>query len=383
MEIEKAFKRLLIQQPFYGIFCLSLPKSTTTEIPTLAVAKKGLYPELLINPEYWGTLSDDQQIAVLQHELSHIALQHIFMSDFFEDKKLFNVAADLEVNSYIQNLPEHCLFAKNYGFENGKGSKYYYDQLMQNAQKTSGGNQSDDNNQSGDNSENGLIGDHSHWSDFKNLSEASKQLIQSNINTLLKNTAEQVSKQRGTIPGELSEIIQKLQNPKPEVFNWKSYFRRMLGSIYDINVKSTRKRPSKRFEESSGIKHKKKVSILVAVDTSGSVSTNELEEFFNEINYIYKAGARVTIIQCDTQINSVSEYDGKTLPEIKGRGGTDFNPPVEYYLKKKRDYESLIYFTDGGAPLPHKTASGMVWIITSNGDHQDYPGKAIYIPKDH
>jgi predicted metal-dependent peptidase len=156
----------------------------------------------------------------------------------------------------------------------------------------------------------------------------------------------------------------------------------MLGSIYDVNIKSTRRKQSKRFEGSAGIQHKKKVSILVAIDTSASVSTKELRDFFSEIEYIYKAGARVTILQCDARINSIKEFDGKNIPEIKGSGGTDFNPPVDYYLKHKKEYASLIYFTDGEAPLPEKHPSGMVWVITSNGFHQDFPGKTIYIPKD-
>lgn len=61
---------------------------------------------------------------------------------------------------------------------------------------------------------------------------------------------------------------------------------------------------------------------------------------------------------------------------------TDFNPPVEYYIKHKKDYASLIYFTDGECSLPQKSPSGMVWVITSNGCHQEYPGKVVYIPKE-
>ena len=119
----------------------------------------------------------------------------------------------------------------------------------------------------------------------------------------------------------------------------------------------------------------------MAVDTSGSVSQRELQEFFSEIDYAYKAGARVTILQCDTRINAVDEYDGKNIPQIKGRGGTEFDPPVDYYMEHKKEYASLIYFTDGYADLPRKKPSGMVWIISSNGCHQDFPGKVIYIPK--
>lgn len=94
MELEKAFKRLLIKQPFYGLFCLSLPKREAKSIPTLAVAKNGINCELLINPDFWAEHTDDEQIALLTHELSHIAFQHMFMSDSFLNHELFNISAD-------------------------------------------------------------------------------------------------------------------------------------------------------------------------------------------------------------------------------------------------------------------------------------------------
>lgn len=74
---------------------------------------------------------------------------------------------------------------------------------------------------------------------------------------------------------------------------------------------------------------------------------------------------------------------GIVQPILKGIGLlTDFNPPVDYYLKHKKEFASLIYFTDGYADLPQRNPSGMVWVISSNGCHQDFPGKAIYIPED-
>ena len=422
MEIEKAFKRLLIKSPFYGLFCLSLPKIVTTDIPTLCVRKKGINFELCINPDFWKEHTDDEQLALLQHELSHIALQHPFISDSFPDARMFNLCADLEINSYIENLPASAVFAADYGLPNGKGTKFYYESLtktppqqQQNKKEDKpcnggqGGSNDSQNKQDeqqqkpkgegeGDGKKNEdkqskypdhipegkkPIDSHHTWKDFQDMPEATKQLMQNNVNSILKATAEQVEKQCGNIPGELSELIEKLREKKPEIFNWKHYFRRLLGSIYDVNIKTTRRKQSKRFEDAAGVQHKKKVSILVAVDTSGSVSTKELQDFFNEIEYIYKAGARVTLLECDTRINKVVEYDGKRIPEIKGRGGTDFNPPVEYYIKHKKEYASLIYFTDGECSLPRHHPSGMVWVITSGGWHQEYPGKAIYIPKEH
>lgn len=70
MEIERAFKRLLIKSPFYGLFCLSLPKEVTRKIPTLCVSQEGVNLKLNINPDFWEKFTDDEQIALLQHELN-------------------------------------------------------------------------------------------------------------------------------------------------------------------------------------------------------------------------------------------------------------------------------------------------------------------------
>jgi predicted metal-dependent peptidase len=491
MEVEKAFKRLLVKNPFYGLFCLSLPKVITTSVPTMCVSKQGISCQLNINPDFWNQYSDEEQLALLQHELGHICLQHMFMHESFADAKQFNISADCEVNSYIENLPKDgCTpdwLGKKIGkhLDKGLGTKKYYEAIQdylnqqqqqaqaQNPQKPCNGGQGGSSQQNSQNSQSdsqnssqnsqgspqsssspsqatqdnspqkeeqqpsspqqsadgfspsesqnpsqeqpqgqqekgenkerdsqeeqeeqesqypdefaevfNSYDDHSTWDSFDNIPEATKQLMQNNINNILKNTAEQVEKMHGTIPGEFTELIDKLRQKKPEVFNWKAYFRRLLGSIYDVNIRSTRRKVSKRFEDAAGIQHKKKVSILVAIDTSGSVSQKELQEFFSEIDYAYKAGARITILQCDTHINDIEDYDGKNIPEIKGRGGTDFNPPVDYYVKHKKDYASLIYFTDGEAPLPTKHPQGMVWVISSMGCHQDFPGKSIYIPKE-
>lgn len=356
MDIEKALKKLLVKSPFYGLFCLSLSKRLTNnprEMKTLGVARKGLNCELLINTDFWEENTDEQQIALLQHELSHICLQHMFIDSAFPDKELFNIAADLECNSYIENLPPGGCFPKDFGLTPGQGSKFYYETLSQpqtqqrcraqSPQQPCNGGQGgqnqqqqeeQDGNQTGQGEPKhdtkypdfipdgkGPIDSHGSWKDFQNAPDATQQLIKNNINSIIKSTAEQVEKMRGTIPGELTEIVEKLREKKPEIFNWKAYFRRMLGSIYDVNIKSTRRKESKRFEGNAGVQHKKKVSILVAVDTSGSVSSNELQDFFSEIQYVYKAGARVTILECDTRINKIVEYDGKRIPEVVGRGG--------------------------------------------------------------
>lgn len=377
MRIEQAYKKLLIENPFYGLFLLGMPKIVERSADTACVRKKGIQCELVINPDYWETQDDIQQMNLIQHEVYHIVFQHMFHISSYKDPSLFNVAADCEVNSYLQGLDNTWLHPSMWNLPDKQGTKFYYEELQQEFPPSSTSESGNNNNESLPSPKD----DHSNWKeDFQMCSEAEKQLIKNQINTQLKAAAEQTLKMRGTIPGELISVISELLKVKPRIFDWKSYFRRMLGSIYDVNIKKTRRKESIRFPGASGIKHKKKVSILVAVDTSGSVSNDELTEFFSEITYIYKAGARITILECDSKISAIYEYNGKWDGKVHGRGGTNFQPVIDYYRKNRRDYSALVYFTDGECTIPINVPRDVVWVITSSGAHQDYPGRVLYIP---
>ena len=380
MKIEKAYTKLLVENPFYGLFLLGLSKVMDKSVETACVRKRGINCELVINPEYWETQDDIQQLNLIQHEVYHIVFQHMFMTPFFKNHEVLNVAADCEVNSYLQNLDDTWIVPSMFNAEPKLGTKVYYDIIMSQTppplpQRGGDGNGS-----------NGLPNtkdDHSSWGkEFQECSDAEKQLIQNQINSQIKTAAEQTIKMRGTIPAEMQAIVDELFKPKPRVFDWKAYFRRMLGSIYDINIKKTRRKESIRFPGAAGIKHKKKVSILVAVDTSGSVNDEELKDFFSEITYIYKAGARITILECDAAISANYEYTGKWTGKVHSRGGTDFQPVIDYYRKNMKDYAALVYFTDGECSIPNNVPRDTIWVITSAGDHsKNYPGRTLFIPK--
>ena len=380
MKIEKAYKKLLIENPFYGLFLLGLSKVIDKSVETACVRKRGINCELVINPEYWETQDDMQQLNLIQHEIYHIVFQHMFMTPFFKNHEVLNVAADCEVNSYLQNLDNTWIIPSMFNAEPKLGTKTYYDIIMNQTPPPPPQRGGDGN---GSNGLPNTKDDHSSWGkEFQECSDAEKQLIQNQINSQIKTAAEQTIKMRGTIPAEMQAIVDELFKPKPRVFDWKAYFRRMLGSIYDINIKKTRRKESIRFPGAAGIKHKKKVSILVAVDTSGSVNDEELKDFFSEITYIYKAGARITILECDTEITANYEYTGKWTGKVHGRGGTDFQPVIDYYRKNMKDYAALVYFTDGECSIPNNVPRDTIWIITSAGDHsKKYPGRTLFIPK--
>ena len=380
MKIEKAYKKLLIENPFYGLFLLGISKVIDKSTETACVRKRGINCELVINPEYWETQDDIQQLNLLNHEIYHIVFQHMFMTPFFKNHEVLNVAADCEVNSYLQNLDNTWIVPSMFNAEPKLGTKVYYDIIMNQTPPPPPQRGGDGN---GSNGLPNTKDDHSSWGkEFQECSDAEKQLIQNQINSQIKTAAEQTIKMRGTIPAEMQAIVDELFKPKPRVFDWKAYFRRMLGSIYDINIKKTRRKESIRFPGAAGIKHKKKVSILVAVDTSGSVNDEELKDFFSEITYIYKAGARITILECDAAISANYEYTGKWTGKVHSRGGTDFQPVIDYYRKNMKDYAALVYFTDGECSIPNNVPRDTIWVITSAGDHsKKYPGRTLFIPK--
>lgn len=377
MTLEQCCKKILIKEPFYGLFLLGLNKYFGDKCKTACVCRNGINTELCICEEFWNGLTEDEQMGVILHELGHILFKHLFMSEYFGDKNHFNIAADCEVNSHIPALQKkpYC-YAAAFGLENALGTKQYYERIPRNDnQDGENGDGTPDfsNNQSD-------RGSHETWKDFKNLSETEKQLVENQIDYRAKQTAEQCKKLIGSVPGELKQYLDSLFEIKPQVFNWKAYFRRVIGNLITSELYLTRMRPSRRFPDSRGVRFKKKPHVLVGVDTSGSVSNSELEDFFSEIHHLWKSGVKVTVAQVDTQINHIEEYTGTFKKEIYGRGGTEFSSLITYYNDHRKDFSTIVIFTDGYVSLNLPPFMNGVWVITSNGSHQDYPGTTIYIP---
>lgn len=365
LTIAQAVKRLLIKDPFYGLFLTQVDRRFDDSIPTACVAKKGIGVELLINEKFWNSLSDACEIGLLQHECGHILFNHLVTQADYPNKNHFNVAADCHVNSFIDDLPPGGLTADKYNLPPMLGTKFYYENIPEDK-------------------DNDPTLDVHDWKDFQNASDAEKQLIKNQIDHMAKQSAEQVKKMNGTVPSQFKDYIDELFKVKERVFNWKAYFRRMIGTAIDVELKKTRKKESIRFPDASGLKHKKKSNICVIVDTSGSVSNKELCDFFSEIYHVWKAGANVTIVENDAAIGRVYNYTGKWDGTVTGRGGTVFDEAVKWYNVRRRDFTTVIFFTDGYADVDLPIMGESIWVITSNGDkNNNYPGKTIFIPKDH
>ena len=128
------------------------------------------------------------------------------------------------------------------------------------------------------------------------------------------------------------------------------------------------------------MKIKQRKHILAAIDTSGSVNQAELKEFLHEIYHMHKTGSEVTIIQCDTVIRKVAKFNPREDLTIHGRGGTIFQPVINYYNEHQNKFSCLMYLTDGEASTPRNAKGNILWVLSSQSQmNNDLPGSVIQL----
>ena len=385
--LSKTAKDLMLKEPYYGFFLIMLNKLWSKRLPTAGVSKNGINYQLMINDEFWEGLSENHRLGLLKHELLHIAFGHLTTVFKFSDRRMANVAMDMEINQYINvdYLPEGGIMIDNYAelnLDRKAGARYYYDKLKQAKDEkdqngTSGSDAFDNLCDQMDSGCGDSLPDHSTWDEFEDLSEAEQKLIEKQLQKILSDAKEQTVKKRGSVPGEIEGvlIIEEIVAPK---FDWRGYIRRFTGISTKVFTKKIRRKENRRFSDNPGLKIKMKQHMLLAIDTSGSVSDTELMEFMNEIHHIYKAGVDITIVQCDTSIRSIETYRGKNEIQVNGRGGTEFDPVLDYYNENSKKYTSLVYFTDGECDANVKPKGNVLWVISERSSmNNDLPGKVI------
>ena len=383
-QLSRISKTLIFSEPFYGIFLIGLQKEFTKSCATAGVGKHGIGMRLVINPDFFGDLSEPHQQGLLKHELLHIAFGHIILSDRYPNKKLFNIAADIEINQYIDEymLPPGGLKRDSFPgifLPRKAGTKVYYDILNQECDGNGGSG-----NEELDKLLKGMDGNspycHKEWEEITDLPEAEKKLVQKQYEHQMKQTAEEIQKKCGNIPGELAEIIERLFTITPPKFNWKQYLKRFINNASKVYTKKLRRKNNKRYAGNPGLKIKHRNHVLVGVDTSGSVSTEELIEFMHELTHMHKTGNEITVAQFDTELTDVSPFDPKKSWEIKGRGGTYFQPVVDHYNDPKTKYSAFICLTDGEAYNPENCPKNALWVHSSRSNiNEELPGIKIQL----
>lgn len=196
----------------------------------------------------------------------------------------------------------------------------------------------------------------------EDLRNASKELINRSYNNLS-------TEDRGKTPACYQQQIEKINMP-PEI-SWQQELRSMIGTV-PVPYRATKTRLNRRLPfrtDLSGRVPKKLVRIVLAIDTSGSVSDMAISKFLNELENILRVyKTEITVIECDAAIQRV--YEVRKPTDIKydaqGRGGTCFTPAINFINDDPKFRSALmIYCTDGygESEIPKPLTYKNMWLV--------------------
>lgn len=174
----------------------------------------------------------------------------------------------------------------------------------------------------------------------------------------------------GSVPGNARELILASRIPK---LDYRRVLKAFRATVLSNSRRLTRMKPSRRYGfRYMGSQRDFTTSLLFAVDVSGSVSTKDVQSAFSIVNRLFKYGIQsIDVIWFDTDVRDqrpLTLRKARAELRIDGRGGTCFQPLMDY-LDDHRDYDGLIIFTDGIAPIPEPPQKNrrtrIVWLFNS------------------
>jgi predicted metal-dependent peptidase len=120
------------------------------------------------------------------------------------------------------------------------------------------------------------------------------------------------------------------------------------------------------------------LKILVGVDVSGSITSEQYVSFMKQLDLI-RGLSVVKVIEIDSQIVAMYDYFKlkNRIVRLGGGGGTEFSP--FFNLAKKISADALLMFTDGEVfnqiPNPNVPTG---WILTKDGKKPYEWGEVVH-----
>lgn len=156
-------------------------------------------------------------------------------------------------------------------------------------------------------------------------------------------------------------------------FDYRRALTQFRQNIVSANRKLTRMRPSRRYGfKAMGSRYERKANILIAIDVSGSITDQSFEHFSHAIKNFFFLGLieKIDLIFFDVNLKNTKPVTFRkkvNLEEIKGRGGTCFQPPIDFYAENRTQYSGMIIFTDGQGAIPqmNPACKNILWILDS------------------
>jgi len=363
----------------------------TDSIPTasLAVSKKGK-PVFGFNRQFFDSLGNDELMFVIFHETLHYVFRH---HSRCRDRipALWNIASDLVVNAFLlrevgfaqvsshsfKKFLDYAITFTNLsvaakGVDLAKLTvEEVYDLLAENLQsdrtKFSNIKACDEHvwleYNAGDDPEQGSL--------FDELAEQAQQVFRDWL------------PHWGDTPlGEL-RVIGEID--KSSGIDWDHILSRRIASSIQLTLNERWAPPNRKIAwlypdlllPAEHQVEKNQISVLMAIDASGSISPLLLDRLLGVARSIPADLVQLTTISFDTMIYPVDIWEN--APAICGGGGTSFGT-VEAFAKQLTQYPDLVVvLTDGFAPRPAvQYPQRWFWLITEHGDSKQIEGIGCY-----
>lgn len=366
---------------FYANFLMRMNLVWTNKIPTAGVSVTDRI-NFYVNPHFLLKLNIAEQMELIIHEIEHIVYLHPMRSKKMglgnKDHKLFNIAADANINIPLTEL------TKNLGVTIERlneqlqqlGSKYRIDEkdhaevhyeklkLIQQEMKDKGQGMPDGNGEDGD------CDDHSAWEESIENEELAKAVVKEASNKAAEATG------AGNIP---NHIARELADMNKASVNWQRQMQQFAVRTLKFEHERTRNRRNRRTGLlHQGKKKKPKVKLVVCCDSSGSVSDASFTQFFAEINAIVALGIEVTVIDADCGVAAIYEYDKKKKVQRHGNGGTAYAPAINKAKELKAD--GIIYFGDmDSSDTPENPKIPFLWAVVGSQNPPADFGRVIRV----
>lgn len=382
------------RQPFVGSISMNLELVPTRDINNPTAATDG--SSLFFDIAFLSELSDEERIFVIGHEVYHNVMLH-FIRQENRDRNLWNIAADLEVNTILAEdglmPPKDVLLPEQYGFAKNHSAEEYYNLLIERNSNSSGVS-SEDSSGNSDGQMTGQFDKHIYSdeeapeSNDSNKSdkygkvgkdEDYKPNVKSETVEKIREAAiaaaQQIERSRGELPAHLQKIVDKLLESK---IDWKDCLAQYVTRC--MSNDPTWSRPNRRFAHVGTYlpgHQGNELNVAVILDTSGSTAV-DTECFLTELHAIVESHSnyKLTIVHCDATVQHVDEFDNETPFVIEngyamhGGGGTQLKPAFDYIDVNGIDPSVCIVFTDGHT---EKFTAEMapnyptLWLITEGG----------------
>lgn len=374
-KVSKARAGLVLDHPFFGSLAL---RQKLVEDPTCDTAWTD-GKTMGFSPSFVDKLPLDQLKGVLAHECLHVGNAHHARRGARDHRK-WNQACDYAINKLLVDcgfsLPSGALLGMDGSAESiyarmpdppkgGNGGKGK-------GKGPQGGNpgkpgQGDPDDQPGtDPGGCGEVRDAPGKDGGKaNQVDMAQAEAEAKVAT---SQAAAVARACGKLPGALKGFVEELLEPQVD---WRTELRRFLAQASKNDY--TWKRPNSRYLAGGfylpSLYSEELPPLVVAVDTSGSVSDTELVQFASEISAIRSEGgaSRIDVVYVDTQVQGHQSFEAEDEIKIKyaGRGGTRFTPAFDWADQQEEIPSAFIYLTDGEAydfpPSPPEYP--VLWII--------------------